>query len=194
MAGKETERVRCEWVTDDPLYIAYHDTEWGVPVFDDIKLFEFLILEGAQAGLSWLTVLRKRENYRRAFAGFDPVKVAAFNEEKIASLLRDPGIIRNRLKVRAAVTNAQAFLRLLNDFPSFADYSWGFVGGRPRKNSFKNIDEIPARTLESDSLSKDLKKRGFTFIGPTIIYAHMQAVGMVNDHTIDCFRYKEVGL
>lgn len=180
--------TRCAWVSADPLYIAYHDTEWGVPVFDDGKLFEFLVLEGAQAGLSWLTVLKKRENYRKAFSGFDPVKVAAFDEKKIESLLQDPGIIRNRLKIRSAVTNAAAFLEVQKEFGSFAEYSWRFVGGMPRVNSFKSIKEVPARTPESDAFSSDLKKRGFKFVGSTIIYAHMQAVGMVNDHTLDCFR------
>ena len=185
--------VRCAWVSSDPLYIAYHDTEWGVPVFDDRKLFEFLLLEGAQAGLSWLTVLKKRENYRKAFSNFDPARVAGFTEKKIQSLLNDPGIIRNRLKVRSAVTNAAAFLEIQKEFGSFAEYSWRFTGGKPIKNCFKSIREIPARTPESDAFSKDLKKRGFKFVGSTIIYAHMQAIGMVNDHTVDCFRYGEVG-
>lgn len=185
--------VRCGWVSTDPLYIAYHDTEWGVPVFDDRKLFEFLILEGAQAGLSWLTVLKKRENYRKAFSNFDPVKVASFSEEKIQSLLYDPGIIRNQLKIRSAVTNAAAFLKIQEEFGSFADYSWRFVGGKPIVNCFKSLKEVPGRTPESDAFSKDLKKRGFKFVGSTIIYAHMQAIGMVNDHIVDCFRYREVG-
>ena len=185
--------IRCAWVSSDPLYIAYHDTEWGVPVFDDRKLFEFLVLEGAQAGLSWLTVLKKRGNYRAAFEGFDPVKVAAFDEKKIQSLLNDPGIIRNKLKVRSAVTNAAAFLKVQKEFGSFAEYSWQFTGGKPKINSFKSIKEVPARTHESDAFSKDLKKRGFKFVGSTIIYSHMQAIGMVNDHTVDCFRYGEVG-
>lgn len=186
--------TRCAWVSADPLYIAYHDIEWGVPVFDDAKLFEFLILEGAQAGLSWLTVLKKRENYRRAFSGFDPASVAAFDEKKIESLLADPGIIRNRLKVRSAVTNAAAFLEVQKEFGSFAEYSWRFVGGSPRVNRFRSAREVPARTKESDALSKDLKKRGFKFVGSTIIYAHMQAVGMVNDHTLDCFRRTGAGM
>lgn len=192
MAKIKRDPIRCAWADADPLYISYHDTEWGVPVFDDRKLFEFLLLEGAQAGLSWLTVLKKRENYRKAFSGFDPAKVAGFGEDKIQRLLKDPGIIRNRLKIRAAVDNARAFLKLQDEFGSFAEYSWRFVGGKPRKNSFKSIDEIPATTPESDSFSKDLKKRGFKFVGSTIVYAHMQAVGMVNDHTVDCFRYKEL--
>ena len=193
MEKNKKQLVRCAWVNSDPLYLAYHDTEWGVPVFDDRKLFEFLVLEGAQAGLSWLTVLKKRENYRAAFEGFDPVKVAGFDEKKIQSLLNDPGIIRNKLKVRSAVTNAKAFLEIQKEFGSFAEYSWQFTGGRPMKNSFKSIKEVPAKTPESDAFSKDLKKRGFKFIGSTIIYSHMQAIGMVNDHTVDCFRYMEVG-
>jgi len=188
----DLEPARCAWAGSDPLYVAYHDTEWGVPVHDDRRLFEFLILEGAQAGLSWLTVLKKRENYRKAFCGFDPVKVARFNEAKIQKLLANPGIIRNRLKIRAAVTNAAAFLKVQKEFGSFAEYSWQFTGGRPIKNSFKSVKQIPATTPISDAFSKDLKKRGFKFVGSTIIYAHMQAVGMVNDHTTDCFRYKEV--
>ena len=192
MEKNKNKLVRCAWVSSDPLYIAYHDTEWGVPVFDDRKLFEFLLLEGAQAGLNWLTVLKKRENYRKAFSNFDPARVAGFTEKKIQSLLNDPGIIRNRLKVRSAVTNAAAFLEIQKEFGSFAEYSWRFTGGKPIKNCFKSIREIPARTPESDAFSKDLKKRGFKFVGSTIIYAHMQAIGMVNDHTVDCFRYGEV--
>lgn len=184
--------VRCGWVSSDPLYIAYHDIEWGVPVFDDKKLFEFLVLEGAQAGLSWLTVLKKRENYRKALEGFDPAKVASFSEEKIQRLLSDPGIIRNQLKIRSAVTNAAAFLKVQEEFGSFAEYSWQFVGGKPIVNCFKSLKEIPARTPESDAFSKDLKKRGFKFVGSTIIYAHMQAIGMVNDHIVDCFRHREL--
>jgi len=186
------EVTRCSWAGSDTLYVAYHDIEWGVPVYDDRVLFEFLVLEGAQAGLSWLTVLRKRENYRRAFAGFDAVKVAAFGEDKVATLLNDPGIIRNRLKVEAAVTNARAYLRVQEEFGSFSDYSWKFVGGSPRVNSFKSVDEIPAFSPEAVAFSRDMKRRGFKFVGPTIIYAHMQAVGMVNDHTVDCFRYDEL--
>jgi len=192
MEKKPKTLTRCAWVNSDPLYIAYHDTEWGVPVFDDRKLFEFLVLEGAQAGLSWLTVLKKRENYRAAFEGFDPAKVAGFNEKKIESLLNDPGIIRNKLKVRSAVTNAAAFLKVQEEFGSFAEYSWRITGGKPINNRFKSIKEVPAKTPESDALSKDLKKRGFKFVGSTIIYAHMQAVGMVNDHIVDCFRWGEV--
>jgi DNA-3-methyladenine glycosylase I len=172
--------------------VVYHDTEWGVPVYDDALLFEFLLLEGAQAGLSWITVLKKRENYRKAFADFDVKKVARFTEKKIEKLLLDPGIIRNRLKVRAAVTNARAFLEVQREFGSFSDYSWNFVGGAPRVNRFKSQEELPTTTAESDAFSNDLKKRGFKFVGPTIMYAHMQAVGMVNDHTTRCFRYKEL--
>jgi DNA-3-methyladenine glycosylase I len=184
---------RCEWAGSDPLYLEYHDREWGVPVRDDRTIFEFLVLEGAQAGLSWLTILRKREHYRRAFAGFDPVKVAAYNDAKIEALLADPGIVRNRLKVRSAVTNARAFLEVQREFGTFADYIWGFVGGTPKINRWRSIQEIPARTPESDALSKDLIRRGFSFVGSTIVYAHMQATGLVNDHTADCFRWRELG-
>jgi DNA-3-methyladenine glycosylase I len=184
---------RCEWAGSDPLYLEYHDREWGVPVRDDRTIFEFLVLEGAQAGLSWLTILRKREHYRRAFAGFDPVKVAAYNDAKIEALLADPGIVRNRLKVRSAVTNARAFLEVQREFGTFADYIWGFVGGTPKINRWRSIREIPARTPESDALSKDLIRRGFSFVGSTIVYAHMQATGLVNDHTADCFRWRELG-
>jgi DNA-3-methyladenine glycosylase I len=181
--------TRCEWAGDDPLYVAYHDEEWGVPVYDDRLLFEFLILEGAQAGLSWITILRKRENYRATFDRFDPQKIAQYDEAKIAELLANPGIVRNRLKVRGAVRNARAFLQVQAEFGSFADYIWGFVNGRSRQNSWSSLAEIPAETAESRAMSKDLKKRGFTFVGPTICYAFMQAVGMVNDHTTNCFRY-----
>ena len=188
----KSKKKRCAWVGENPLYVEYHDTEWGVPVFDDRLLFEFLILEGAQAGLSWLTVLKKRENYRLAYNGFEPKKVAKFSEVKITKLLANPGIIRNRLKLHSSIKNAQAFLKIQKEFGSFSKYSWDFVGGKQKVNRFKNISQIPASTKESEALSKDLKKRGFRFVGPTIIYAHMQAVGMVNDHCIDCFRYKEV--
>lgn len=183
---------RCEWanMVEDPMYAAYHDEEWGVPVHDDPMHFEFLILEGAQAGLSWWTVLRKREAYRKAFADFDPVKVARFSEKRIAKLLENPGIIRNRLKVNAAVTNAKAFLQVQEEFGSFDEYVWDFVGGAPIQNRWKRMQDIPATTKESDALSKDLKRRGFKFVGSTIIYAHMQAVGMVNDHQTNCFRYQ----
>ncbi|MCZ6472724.1 MAG: DNA-3-methyladenine glycosylase I [SAR324 cluster bacterium] len=183
-------KTRCGWVGDDSLYQAYHDTEWGVPVHDDRVLFEFLLLEGAQAGLSWITVLRKRENYRRSFAGFDVAKVAAFGERKIAALLQDPGIIRNRLKVRSAVDNARHFIEIQREFGSFDAYIWQFVGGAPKINAWKSHSEIPATTPQSDAMSNDLKKRGFKFVGSTICYAQMQATGMVNDHTTDCFRYR----
>ena len=184
--------TRCGWVPEDPMYISYHDQEWGVPVHSDRLLFEFLILEGAQAGLSWSTILKKRENYRLAFGDFDPVKVASYDEEKIARLLNNPGIVRNRLKVNAAVTNARAFLAVQDEFGSFDTYVWQFVGGKPRHNAWANLSQIPARTPESDILSKDLIRRGFKFVGSTICYAHMQATGMVNDHTIDCFRYQDI--
>jgi len=184
---------RCAWVpSNDPVYIAYHDQEWGVPVHDDRLLFEFLILEGFQAGLSWRTILLKRENFRRAFDGFDPERIAGYDEQKIIELLNDPGIVRNRLKVRAAVTNAQAFIQVQEKFGSFNSYIWQFVGGAPRKNAWQTLAEMPARTPESDALSKDLLQHGFRFVGSTIIYAHMQATGMVNDHTVNCFRYLEV--
>jgi DNA-3-methyladenine glycosylase I len=182
---------RCDWVTDNELYIAYHDSEWGVEVHDDGKLFEMLILEGAQAGLSWLTVLKRREHYRVAYDGFNPVKIAEWNRGKIENLLKDPGIIRNRLKVEAAKINARAFLKIVEEFGSFDAFIWSFVEGTPIRNSWRNIKEIPATTPESDTMSKELKKRGFKFVGSTICYAFMQAVGMVNDHTVDCFRYKE---
>jgi len=188
-----TGRTRCPWAgATDPLYIAYHDEEWGVPVHDDRTLFEFLVLEGAQAGLSWATILRKRENYRRAFDGFDPAKVARYDARRIAKLLRDPGIVRNRLKVRSAVNNARRLLRVQEEFGSFDAYQWRFVDGRPKQNRRRALREIPPRTPESDAMSEDLKDRGFNFVGSTIIYAHMQAVGMVNDHVVDCFRYREV--
>ena len=183
---------RCQWAGSDPLYVAYHDQEWGVPVFDDRLLFEFLILEGAQAGLSWSTILNKRENYRAAFDNFDPQIVAAYDDEKIAELLANPGIVRNRLKVNAAVKNALAFLAVQAEFGSFATYIWQFVGGQPKQNAWRSMSEVPAETDESRLMSKDLKRRGFTFVGPTICYAFMQAVGMVNDHTVDCFRYEEL--
>jgi DNA-3-methyladenine glycosylase I len=180
---------RCAWAGSDPLYVRYHDEEWGVPVHDDRTLFEFLVLEGAQAGLSWLTILRRREGYRKAFAGFDPAKVALFGEADVERLLGDSGIIRNRAKVRSAISNAQAFLRVQEEFGSFDAYIWGFVGGKPIVNEIKSMSDIPARTELSDAISKDLKKRGFSFVGSTIIYAHMQATGMVNDHVTSCFRY-----
>lgn len=183
---------RCTWCGDDPLYVEYHDKEWGVPCHDDQKLSEMLILEGAQAGLSWITVLRKREHYRLAFDGFDTEKIASYDEKKIESLLQNPGIIRNRLKIRAAVTNAQAFLRVQKEFGTFDQYIWQFVGGKPIVNSFKTLSEIPAKTNVFDAMSKDLLKRGFKFVGSTICYAHMQATGMVNDHIMSCFRYDQV--
>ena len=189
---KETTKKRCKWCGTDPLYVEYHDKEWGVPVYDDTTLFEFLILESAQAGLSWITVLKKRENYRKAFAQFDPKKVAKFNERKIQSLLKDEGIIRNQLKIRATVNNAKMFLEVQKEFGTFAKYVWGFVGGKPKKNKWKTLKAVPAKTKESDALSKDLKKRGFKFVGSTIIYAYMQACGLVNDHTTDCFLYDKI--
>lgn len=187
-----TTKTRCHWPGEDPLYIAYHDEEWGVPLHDDQKLFEFLILEGMQAGLSWITVLRKREHYRRVFDNFDAKKVAKYDEKKIAALLADPGIIRNRLKVRGAVKNAQAFLKVQQEFGTFDKYMWSFVGGKPIKNKHRTMKDYHATTPESDAMSKDMKKRGFTFVGSTICYAHMQACGMVNDHLVSCFRYNEV--
>lgn len=183
-----TKRTRCAWVGDDPLYVAYHDQEWGVPVHDDRVLFEFLILEGAQAGLSWITILRKRDNYRRAFDGFDPHKIARYDDAKVRTLLADPGIVRNRLKIAATIQNAKAFLAVQKEFGSFDAYIWQFVDGKPKHNRWKTIAEAPAKTPESDALSKDLLRRGFKFVGSTICYAFMQAVGMVNDHTVDCFR------
>ena len=183
---------RCEWAgTSDPIYIKYHDTEWGVPVWNDRKQFEFLILEGAQAGLSWLTILKKRKGYRKNFAGFDPKKVARFSEARIRKILTDPSIVRNRLKVRGAVTNGREFLRVRKEHGTFCNYIWSFVDGKPKQNRFRTPREIPATSPESDRLSKDMKKRGFTFVGSTILYAHMQATGMVNDHQVNCFRYSK---
>jgi DNA-3-methyladenine glycosylase I len=189
----EPDVVRCPWAGNDPLYQAYHDREWGVPVHDDRLLFEFLILEGAQAGLSWITILRKRENYRAAFAGFDPATVARFDEKKVAELLADPGIVRNRLKVESTISNARAFLKVQEEFGSFASYQWGFVDGKPVMNAWKSMKDVPASTQASDAMSRDLKRRGFRFVGTTICYSHMQAVGMVNDHIVDCFRWRELG-
>lgn len=188
----DSKKKRCEWVPDDPLYRDYHDTEWGVPVHDDRKLFESLVLDGMQAGLSWWTILRKRENFRRAFNDFDPRKVAGYDQMKIQSLLEDEGIIRNRRKIEAAIQNAKAFLAVQKEFGSFDAYIWQFVGGKPKVNTWKTDKEIPAKTPESDTLSKDLIERGFKFVGSTICYAMMQAIGMVNDHTVDCFRYREL--
>lgn len=184
--------TRCKWCEGDELYEAYHDKEWGVPVKDDATLFEFLILETFQAGLSWITVLRKRENFREAFDNFDYKKIADYKEDKILELLENPGIIRNKLKVRATVTNAQAFMEIQNEFGSFSNYIWGFTDHKPIVNHFKTLSEVPANTPLSDTISKDLKKRGFKFVGTTVVYAHMQATGMVNDHTTDCFRHAEV--
>jgi DNA-3-methyladenine glycosylase I len=181
--------VRCGWATGD-LSIRYHDEEWGVPVHDDRTLFEFLILEGAQAGLSWTTILNKRDNYRQAFDGFDPKRVARYDRRKIERLLRDPGIVRNKLKIASAVANAKAFLEVQREFDSFDRYLWRFVDGKPRQSSLKSFQQVPARTADSDAISKDLKRRGFNFVGSTICYAFMQAVGMVNDHMVDCFRYR----
>jgi DNA-3-methyladenine glycosylase I len=186
-------RKRCAWVGDsNPLMLEYHDREWGVPVHDDGKHFEFLVLEAAQAGLNWSIVLNKREGYRKAFSEFDPNKVARFTEKRVQKLLLDPGIIRNRQKIEAAVRNARAFLTVQEEFGSFDAYAWRFVGGRPKVNRWKMMKQIPATSTESDAFSKDLKHRGFSFVGSTIIYAHMQAVGMVNDHLVDCFRYREL--
>jgi DNA-3-methyladenine glycosylase I len=186
------EKPRCAWAGADPTYIAYHDTEWGVPVYDERRLFEFLLLEGAQAGLSWITILRKRDAYRNAFAGFDPEKVARFNAKKIETLMQDAGIVRNRLKIESAVKNARALLKVQEELGSFSDYQWGFVDGKPLQNRRASMKDIPARTPISDAFSKDLKRRGFNFVGSTIMYAHMQAVGMVNDHVDSCFRHVAV--
>lgn len=183
---------RCEWATTE-LSIAYHDKEWGVPVRDDRALFEFLILEGAQAGLSWETILKKRSNYRAAFDNFDVSVIASYDQRKVNELLADPGIVRNRLKIQATLQNAKAFLAVQAEFGNFDAYVWRFVDGRPKKNAWQSLKELPARTSESDALSKDLKQRGFKFVGSTICYAFMQAVGMVNDHIVDCFRYAEIG-
>jgi DNA-3-methyladenine glycosylase I len=186
------EQQRCEWGTSSALYIDYHDSEWGVPVHDDRTLFEFLILEGAQAGLSWSTILNKRQAYIQAFDNFEPTKVASYDEAKVQALLANTGIVRNRLKIQAAVQNARSFLAIQDQFGSFDTYIWQFVDGKPIQNSWNSLQEIPATTQESDAMSKELKKRGFTFVGSTISYAFMQAVGMVNDHIVDCFRWREV--
>jgi len=184
---------RCGWVSlTEPLYLDYHDKEWGVPVHDDRVIFEFLVLEGAQAGLSWGTILRKRENFRRAFEGFDPVRVARFDERKVTRLLGDAGIVRNRLKIVSAVQNAKAFLKVQEEFGSFDAYVWRFVGGRTKVNRWRSLQEIPVSTRESKAMSNDLVGRGFRFVGPTICYSHMQATGMVNDHLVSCFRYREL--
>ena len=183
---------RCKWPKNDDLYIEYHDKEWGVPIYDDAKIFEFLLLENFQAGLSWITILRRRENFRKAFDNFDYQKVANYSDEKLEDLRQDAGIIRNRLKIKAAKTNAIAFIEVQKEFGTFSKYIWNFVDGNPIQNNFKSMIEIPANTPLSDKISADLKSRGFKFVGSTIVYAHMQAMGMVNDHTIDCFRYDEV--
>jgi DNA-3-methyladenine glycosylase I len=186
-----TEKHRCGWAKSE-LYIQYHDTEWGVPAHDDRTLFEFLILEGAQAGLSWETILKKRLTYREAFAHFDPAIIARFSDKKVASLLANPGIIRNRLKIEAAIQNAKAFLAIQKEFGTFDRYIWSFVAGKPKQNAWNSMKKVPAKSLESEAMSKDLRKRGFTFVGSTICYAFMQAVGMVNDHLVDCFRHKQL--
>ena len=183
---------RCDWTGDDELMVRYHDTEWGVPKWDDRRLFESLVLDGAQAGLSWATILNRREGYRRAFDCFDPVIVSRYDDSKLAQLLADPGIIRNRQKIASAIGNARAFLPVQREFGSFAAYVWGFVDGTPIRNCWKSLDELPARTKESEAMSRDLRSRGFSFVGPTICYAFMQAEGLVNDHLVDCFRYDQV--
>lgn len=188
----EKKKLRRCWGSDDPLMTAYHDTEWGVPLHEDRKLFEFLVLEGFQAGLSWATVLRKRENFRTAFDNFEPAKVARYGQQEIDRLLADPGIIRNRLKISAAIDNARRFLEVQDEFGSFDAYIWGFLDGKPIKNSFRSLSELPATTEKAEIMSKELRSRGFKFVGPTIWYAHMQAAGMVNDHLIHCFRYDQV--
>ncbi|MEQ8189029.1 MAG: DNA-3-methyladenine glycosylase I [Candidatus Eremiobacterota bacterium] len=192
MTEPKNMKQRCPWTKDEPIMNKYHDTEWGVPVHDDKKLFEFMVLDSFQAGLSWLTVLRKREHFRKAFADFDVNKVAEFDEDKIAELLQNKDIIRNRLKIRGTVKNAIAFKKIREEFGSFDDYIWRFAGGKTITNRWEKLEQIPASTKESDSMSKDLKKRGFTFVGTTICYAFMQAAGMVNDHLVSCFRYKEI--
>ncbi len=183
---------RCAWCGSDPLYIAYHDNQWGVPAHDDRHLFEMLILEGAQAGLSWLTILKKRENYRRAFQDFDPARIAAFSQDEIQGLLQDSGIVRNRLKIEAAVRNARGTLAIIEEYGSLAAFLWRYVDNVPRQNAWQSLGEVPAKTAQSDLMSRELKKRGFNFVGSTICYAFMQAVGMVNDHTVDCFRHAEI--
>lgn len=185
-------RTRCGWTGTDPLYIRYHDEEWGVPEHDDRRLFEFIVLDGAQAGLSWLTILKKRENYRKAFGGFDARRVARFDERKVKTLLSDPGIIRNRLKITSAIENAKAYLEIQREFGSFDEYIWQFVGGKPKMNAWRTLEEVPARTPESDAMSEDLRQRGFSFVGPVICYAFMQAAGMVNDHIVSCFRHRQL--
>lgn len=185
-------KIRCPWANNDPLMIEYHDREWGVPVHDDSLLFEFLILEGAQAGLSWTTILKKRENYRLAFDNFDPEKVSEYNDQKIEELVENSGIVRNKLKIRSAIVNAKLLLEIQREYGSFDNYVWKFVDGKPIQNKWKKMEDIPSSTLESENMSSDLKNRGFKFVGPTICYAFMQAVGIVNDHLIDCFRHSEL--
>jgi DNA-3-methyladenine glycosylase I len=187
-----TDTIRCQWCGTDPLYVQYHDTEWGVPIYDDRLLFAKLILDGAQAGLSWITILRKRDNYWQAFDQFEPEKIARYNEAKIAELLQNPGIVRNKLKVQAAVKNARGYLDIMDKEGSFSDFLWRFVDGVPVQNSWRSLEEVPAQTAVSQAMSQALKKQGFSFVGPTIVYAFMQAVGIVNDHVIDCFRYEQV--
>lgn len=189
---KDDGRTRCGWCLGDPRYLAYHDHEWGVPVHDDRLIFEFLVLEGAQAGLSWLTILKKRDAYRRAFAGFHPEKVARFDARQKTALLDNAGIVRNRMKIESAVGNARVFLKVQEEFGSFDAYAWRFVGGKPIRNAWRALSELPAETAESKAMSQDLKQRGFRFVGPTIVYSHMQATGMVNDHLVGCFRHREV--
>ena len=189
---KADARIRCAWARDD-LARRYHDEEWGVPLHDDHRLFEFIVLEGAQAGLSWDTILRKRDNYREAFDNFDPALIARYDKRRVERLLKNQGIVRNRLKIASAIQNAQAFLAVKEEFGAFDKYIWRFIGGAPKRNSWRTTKEVPAETAEATAMSKDLRKRGFNFVGPTICYAFMQAVGMVNDHWIDCFRYREIG-
>jgi DNA-3-methyladenine glycosylase I len=186
------EKKRCEWCLGNELYIEYHDKEWGNPVHDDMIHFEFLVLESAQAGLSWLTILKRREHYRRLYDNFDPIKVSKYNEARIEMMLQDPGIIRNRKKIESSISNAQHFLEIVKEFGSFDKYIWGFTDGEVVKNQWKSLSELPANTPLSDSLTKDMKKRGFKFLGSTILYAHLQAIGIVNDHSVDCFRYEEL--
>ena len=195
MVKKNSEKPlkRCDWCTGSELYMEYHDKEWGVPVFDDRKHFEFLVLESAQAGLSWITILKKRENYRKAYDGFDPKKVALYGDKKKSELLDNSGIIRNRLKIEASINNAKHFLEIQKEFGRFSDYIWSFTKGKPIKGKWKNLEDIPAKTELSDRISADLKKRGFKFLGSTIIYSHFQATGIVNDHITNCFRYKQLG-
>ena len=184
--------VRCPWANSDDIYVDYHDREWGVPVFDDRTLFEFLVLESAQAGLSWITILKKRDNYRNAYEGFDPERVASFDETTIRKLLQDPGIVRNRLKVKSSVSNARCFLNIQQEFGSFSDYLWSFTGNTPIVNSWRDLEQVPAHTELSERISRDMKKRGFSFVGSTIVYSFLQAVGVVNDHLTGCFRYQEI--